>query len=57
MTLPEYLLIVISKMEIMEQMERDREDVIEYDSLEELDAALSKLDRELEKGQPAKPLS
>lgn len=44
-------------MEIMEQMERDREDVIEYDSLEELDAALSKLDRELEKGQPAKPLS
>jgi hypothetical protein len=57
MTLPEYLLIVISKLEIMEQMERDRDDVIEYDNLEDLDAALSKLDRDLEKGQPAKPLS
>ena len=57
MTLPEYLLIVLHKLEMMEEMEKEREGIVEFDSLDELDAALSKLDSDLAKGPPNQPVS
>lgn len=52
MTVPEYLLIIINKLEIMEEAEREQSGIIEFDDLSELDAALSKLDKQLAEGVP-----
>jgi hypothetical protein len=52
MTVPEYLLIIINKLEIMEEVEREQSGIVEFDDLSELDAALSKLDKQLAEGVP-----
>ena len=57
MTFPEYLLIFINKLEMADEIEKEREGIVEFDSLDELDAALSKLDSDLAKGSPNQPVS